>query len=130
MTPEDMLALMPFARTIGIELVSATKKKVVGRLAWADDRTTAAGVLHGGAIMSLGDSTGAVCAFLNLPEGAGTSTVSSNTVFMGAVREGTITATAKPMHVGRTTIAVRTELRDDDDRLVAQMTQTQAVLGK
>jgi uncharacterized protein (TIGR00369 family) len=70
-----------------------------------------------------------VCAFLNLPEGSGTSTISSSTVFMGAVRGGTVTATSKPLHVGRTTIAVRTELHDDDDRLVAQMTQTQAVLA-
>jgi uncharacterized protein (TIGR00369 family) len=47
---------------------------------------------------------------------------------MGAVRAGTVTATSTPLHVGRTTIVVRTEVRDDDDRLVAQVTQTQAVL--
>jgi uncharacterized protein (TIGR00369 family) len=126
--PDDILDLMPFARASGVELVSAATDEVVARLAWTPERTTAAGVLHGGAVMTLADSTGAVCAFLNLPEGAGTSTISSSTVFTGAVRSGTVTATSQPLHVGRTTIAVRTELRTDDGRLVAHTTQTQAVL--
>ena len=128
MKQAELLAMMPFAVATGVELASAKKSEVVGRLAWSEDRTTAAGVLHGGALMTLADSTGAVCAFLNLPKGAGTSTVSSSAVFMGAVRAGKVTATSTPLHVGRTTIVVRTELRDDDDRLVAQVTQTQAVL--
>jgi uncharacterized protein (TIGR00369 family) len=64
-----------------------------------------------------------------LPDGAvGTSTIESKTNFLGAVREGTVTATAKPLHVGRTTIVVETELRCDDGRLVAKVTQTQTVL--
>ena len=85
--------------------------------------------MHGGALMALADSVGAVCAFLNLPQGTTTSTTSSSTVFLRGVRSGTVTATARPIHVGRSTIAVVTELRDADDRLVAQVTQTQAVLA-
>jgi 1,4-dihydroxy-2-naphthoyl-CoA hydrolase len=45
------------------------------------------------------------------------------------VRAGTVTATARPLHVGRSTIAVSTELHDGAGRLVAQTTQTRAVLG-
>src|SRR6266545_7529853 len=105
MKKAELLAMMPFAVATGVELASAKKSEVVGRLAWAEDRTTAAGVLHGGAMMTLADSTGAVCAFLNLPEGSATSTISSNTVFTGAVRSGTVTATSQPLHVGRSTIA-------------------------
>jgi 1,4-dihydroxy-2-naphthoyl-CoA hydrolase len=129
MKKADLLAMMPFAAATGIQLASAKKAQVVGRLTWSEDRTTATGVLHGGALMTLADSTGAVCAFLNLPKGAGTSTISSSSVFMGAVRSGTVTATSMPLHVGRTTIVVRTELRDDDGHLIAQVTQTQAVLA-
>jgi 1,4-dihydroxy-2-naphthoyl-CoA hydrolase len=40
-----------------------------------------------------------------------------------------VTATSRPLHAGRSAIAVQTELRDDDGRLVAQVTQAQAVLG-
>ena len=39
-----------------------------------------------------------------------------------------VEATAKPLHVGRTTIVVDTELRDAEGKLVARVTQTQAVL--
>jgi 1,4-dihydroxy-2-naphthoyl-CoA hydrolase len=128
MTPDDMLTFMPFARAAGVELIIARKDEVVGRLAWAAERTTAGGVLHGGAVMTLADTTGAVCAFLNLPDGARTSTISSSTVFTGAVRSGMVTATSMPLHVGRTTIAVRTDLSDDAGRYVAHVTQIQAVL--
>jgi len=124
----DYVAMMPFAQAIGVQLGPAGKDEVIGTLDWAPERTTAGGALHGGALMAFADSVGAVCAFLNLPPGASTSTTSSNTVFLRGVRSGRVTATARPLHVGRSTIAVLTELRDADGRLVAQVTQTQAVL--
>ena len=79
--------------------------------------------------MALADSVGAVVAFLNLPEGAaGTTTVSSSTSFLRGVTEGHVEAVARPIHAGRSTIVVETELRDARDRLVAKVTQAQAVL--
>lgn len=65
-----------------------------------------------------------------MPRGstAGTSTIESKTNFLGAVRQGTVRATARPLHIGSTTIVVETETRDDNDRLVAKTTQTQMVL--
>jgi 1,4-dihydroxy-2-naphthoyl-CoA hydrolase len=78
--------------------------------------------------MSLADTLGGVCAFLNLPEGAQTSTISSSTSFMRAVREGQVHGVTRPLHTGRTVVVVQTELRDDEGRLVAQVTQSQAVL--
>jgi uncharacterized protein (TIGR00369 family) len=85
--------------------------------------------MHGGALMTLADSVGAVCAFLNLPDGASTSTVSSTTSLVRGVRSGSAHAVARPVHVGRSFILVGVEVTDDDGRLVAQVTQTQAVLG-
>jgi uncharacterized protein (TIGR00369 family) len=125
----DYAALMPFAAALGVRVHRAGPDEVVGALDWAPDRTTAGGTMHGGALMSLADSVGALCAYLNLPAGATTSTTSSSTVFTRGARAGTVTATARPLHVGRSTIAVVTELRDDDGRLVAQTTQSQAVLA-
>ena len=124
----DLISSMPFAASTGIEVTSATKDSVVGTMAWAPERCTAAGILHGGALMTLADTIGALVAFLNLPEGAYTSTIESKTNLFRAVREGTITATATPLHVGRTTIAVQTEVRDDAGKLVSLTIQTQAVL--
>lgn len=126
--PSGLVDLMPFAATVGIEVDSATPEAVTGRMPWAPERCTAGGILHGGALMTLADSIGAVCAFLNLPEGATTSTIESKTNFFRGVRQGTVHATATVLHAGRTTIVVQTALADDDGRLVAQVTQTQAVL--
>ncbi|KAA0022334.1 PaaI family thioesterase [Antrihabitans cavernicola] len=128
MNPTDIVAAIPFAVATGIVLVSASPYEAVGTLEWSEDRTTTGGAMHGGAIMTLADTIGAVCAFLNLPEGSFTSTTSSSTVFTRGVRKGTVTATARPIHVGRSTIAVVTEVRDGDGKLVAQVTQSQAVL--
>jgi uncharacterized protein (TIGR00369 family) len=126
--PQTLAAAMPFAVGLGIEVTAATPDEVRGRLGWAPDRCTTAGILHGGAIMTLADTLGAICAFLNLPAGAGTSTIESKTNFFAAVRSGHIDAVTHPLHVGRRTIVVQTDVRDAAGRRVAQVTQTQAVL--
>jgi uncharacterized protein (TIGR00369 family) len=119
---------MPFSALIGAEALAASGDEVRARIAWDSTRCTAGGVLHGGLLMTLADTVGAWCAFMNLPEGAGTTTIESKTNFLRAVRGGSVEAVARPLHVGRTVVVVDTELRDDDDRLVARVTQTQAVL--
>ena len=128
MDAAQLVATMPFAEQIGIVIETASKDEVAGRLPWAPERCTTAGLMHGGAVMTLADSLGAVCAFFNLPEGASTSTISSATNFFRGVRDGEVRGTTRPLHVGRTTIVVQTELRDANDKLVALVTQTQAVL--
>ena len=128
-TPENILDLMPLATTLGIRLVESEPGSVRATLAHRPELCTTGGMLHGGAIMALADSTGGACAFLNLPDGVGgTSTIESKTNFLGAVRGGVVHATAAPLHVGSTTIVVETEVRDDDNRLVMKTTQTQIVL--
>lgn len=125
---DDLAALMPFASEVGVELVSGGPDEVVGRLAWAPERCTAGGVLHGGALMTLADAVGATVAFLNLPEGALTTTIESKTNFLRGVGEGHVEAVGRPLHVGRRTIVITTELRDPAGKLAAVTTQTQAVL--
>ena len=121
---------MPFGAVLGMEFVSAEPGEVRARLDWDASRCTAGGVLHGGAIMGLADSTGGLLAFLNLPDGAeGTATIESKTNFFGAVRGGHVEARSRPLHVGRTTIVVETDVHDADGRHVARVTQTQAILA-
>jgi len=124
-----LLGMMPLAATLGIVLDSASPAEVRGRMGWSPERCTAGGVLHGGALMALADSLGGICAYLNLPPGARTATITSATSFIRGVREGSVTAASRPLHVGRTVIVVQTDLRDSAGRLAAQVTQTQAVLG-
>lgn len=123
-----LVDLMPFAAALGIELDAADKDEVRGRMPWAPERCTTAGVLHGGALMALADSLGGICAFLNLPEGSLTTTISSSTVFVRGVREGEVHAVTRPLHAGRKVIVVQSDLADADGRRVAQVTQAQAVL--
>ncbi|MCW2498529.1 MAG: Aromatic compounds degradation protein paaI [Frankiales bacterium] len=125
---DALLSSMPFAVALGMELTAASPEQVRGRLAWAPERCTLGGTLHGGALMALADSVGAVCAFLGLPDGAGTATLSSSTNLLRGVRDGYVEAVARPLHRGRTTVVVVTEMRDAAGRLVATTTQTQAVL--
>jgi len=124
----ELVAMMPFTAGLGVVLDAAAPDEVRGRLAWAPELCTTGGLLHGGALMALADSLGGICAFLNLPPGARTATTSSATVFTRAVRDGEVTAVARPLHVGRTVIVVQTDLSDSTGRRVGQVTQTQAVL--
>lgn len=123
-----VLDAMPLCRTLGVRAEISTPAEVVLALDWAPELCTSGGLLHGGVVMALADSAGAVCAVANLPEDAGTSTIESKTNFLRGVRSGTVTAQATPLHVGSTTIVIETAVRDDTDRLVAKVTQTQAVL--
>jgi uncharacterized protein (TIGR00369 family) len=125
----ELNSIVPYAGALGMELVSATPEEVVGRLAWREELCTMGGAMHGGALMSLADNLGGLCAYLNLPAGAGTATISSSTNFMRGVREGHVTGVARPLRVGRSVIVVETELRDDQGRLATQTTQAQAVIG-
>ena len=126
----SLVAMMPFAAGLGLVLDAAEPDEVRGRLAWTPELCTTGGLLHGGALIALADSLGGICAFLNLPPGARTATTSSATVFTRAVRDGEVTAVARPLHVGRTVIVVQTDLSDQTGRRVAQVTQTQAVLPR
>jgi 1,4-dihydroxy-2-naphthoyl-CoA hydrolase len=124
---QSLSDLIPFAAAVGMELLEATPELVVSRLRWTPERCTTGGVMHGGALMALADNGGGVCAFLNLPEGAvGTATIESKTNFLRAVRDGAVTASSRPLHVGRTMVVVETELVRDDGKLAAKVTQTQA----
>ena len=127
--PSDLMAMMPFASRLGIELTAATPEAVTGSLTWREDLCTTGGLLHGGALMALADSLGGLCAFLNLPSGAATTTISSTTNFLRALRKGQAIATSRPLRVGRTVIVVETEVRDEDGRLLSHTTQSQAVIA-
>jgi 1,4-dihydroxy-2-naphthoyl-CoA hydrolase len=133
MTPYDATALirssMPLCATLGMRATAADPAEVRVEIDWAPGLCTSGEVLHGGVVIALADSAGATCAYLNLPEGAaGTTTIESKTNFLGAVREGVATATARPLHAGSTTVVVETLVTDARGGAVAKVTQTQLVL--
>ena len=125
--PGALAALMPFAQHLGLIVDQASPDEVIARLAWAPHLCTAGGIMHGGVLMSLADTAGALVAFLGLPAGATTATITSTSQMFRPVTGGTVRAVAVPLHRGRTTITAQTSLYDSKRRLVAQTTQIQAI---
>lgn len=118
-----------FPGTLGIRLTSATPERVTAELHIRDELCTVPGVCHGGVLMAFADTLGAVGTALNLPPGAGTTTIESKTNFFGpGVAGTTITAECVPLHRGRRTQAWQTSIRSAEGKLLAQVTQTQIVI--
>src|ERR1700751_1110815 len=101
--------MLPFAELLGIEFISASSDKIVAEMTVREDLCTRPAVLHGGAIMAFADTLGASGTILNLPEGAGTTTIESKTNFVAAAPLGTrVTGEATPVHRGRRTMGWQT----------------------
>jgi 1,4-dihydroxy-2-naphthoyl-CoA hydrolase len=131
MTPLELLNAkpMPFAVLMGVTFIEAEKDRVVATMTVREDLCTMGHIIHGGAIMALADTVGAAATVINLPEGAGTTTIESKTNFVGPAPAGTVVrASATPIHRGRRTQVWQTRLETDAGRLVAVVTQTQMVL--
>jgi 1,4-dihydroxy-2-naphthoyl-CoA hydrolase len=119
-----------FPKVLGIKMLEASPERVRAELVVTADICTTGQTLHGGAIMTLADFLGASGTFLNLPAGAGTTTLESKTNFISPARVGDkVTATAEPVHKGKATQVWRTTVTREDGRLVAVVTQTQMVLA-
>jgi uncharacterized protein (TIGR00369 family) len=121
--------MLPFASLLGIEFVGAAPDRVVAEMVVREDLCTRPPVLHGGAIMAFADTLGATGTILNLPEGAGTTTIESKTNFVAPAPLGSkIRGEATPVHRGRRTMIWQTRVTTAEGRLVALVTQTQLVL--
>ena len=121
--------MLPFAELLGIEIVSAAPDKIAAEMTVREDLCTRPAVLHGGAIMAFADTLGATGTLVNLPEGAGTTTIESKTNFVAPAPAGTrVIGEATPVHCGRRTMIWQTRVSTPEGRLVALVTQTQLVL--
>jgi 1,4-dihydroxy-2-naphthoyl-CoA hydrolase len=120
---------LPFARTLGIDFISATTDRIVAEMTVTEALCTRPAVLHGGAIMAFADTLGAAGTIVNLPEGAGTTTIESKTNFLGSAPIGAkLIGEATPIHRGRRTQVWQTRIATEAGKLVALVTQTQLVL--
>ena len=120
---------VPFVRWLGMRLLSAVPERVTAEMIVRDELCNRAGILHGGALMAFADTLGACATGLNLPEGAGTTTLESKTNFLTGAPSGTkLIAECLPLHRGRSTMVWQTRITSEEGRLIAVVTQTQLVL--
>src|ERR1700693_6355720 len=114
----------------GIRVVSADKDKVVGEIDADERHLNNRGIVHGGAYMAFADDLGGMTAGLNTPPGMSTTTIESKSNFFRASPPGRITGGSVPIHVGRRTIVVQTQIFNVDGKLAAMVTQTQFVVPR
>jgi len=120
---------LPFAELLGIAYVEVSPERVTAELPVRKELCTRPAVLHGGAIMALADTLGAIATILNLPEGSSTTTLESKTNFLApAPLGGKVIAECTPIHRGKRTMVWQTRIKTAEGRLVALVTQTQLVL--
>ena len=122
-------AQQPFPKLIGLKLTEATKTRVRATLEPRNELCRSGNTIHGGAIMSLADIVASCGAYLNLPEGAATTTIESKTNFLAAAKAGEpIFAETTPLHVGKRSSVWQTHVTRADGKVVALVIQTQMVI--
>jgi len=115
---------------LGMTLTEAGAERVCATMRVRPDLCTVGNILHGGAIMAFADTLGAVGTFVNLPQGARTTTVESSTKFLAAApQDSVVTGVCTAFHRGRTTMVWQTLVRTETGRLCAVVTQTQLVIA-
>ncbi len=136
MTDTDLAAAYnennaPFAKQMGVVMTLVTKDRIEGEVKVTKDHCTIPDVMHGGAIMAFADNMGGIGAFVNMPQGAMTTTVESKTNFLRPIPIGqTAKAVATPVNIGRQLHVWRTEIFRDDGKLAAIVTQTQIIMAQ
>ena len=127
--PLEILFRGRFPDLMGVRILEATPERVRAELPIREELCTLPGRAHGGALMAFADTLGAMGTILNLPAGAGTSTIESKTNFFSNVPSGQkVLGEAIPLHRGRTTMVWQTRLTREDGKLAALIIQTQIVL--
>jgi 1,4-dihydroxy-2-naphthoyl-CoA hydrolase len=123
--------LPPFTTLLGVNVLHRSPERSEAELMVREELCNRRGVLHGGAMMALGDTLGGMTAIMNLPDGGRTATIESKTNFFAAVPKGdTAHAVCVPLHRGRTTIVLETRITRGDGKLAAIVTQTQLIFGQ
>ena len=118
-----------FAGLLGIKFLEASPERLVAEITVRDDLCTVPTIMHGGAIMAFADTLGGVATSMNLPQGAGTTTIESKTNFFAPGRTGEVVrGECVALHRGKRTLVWQTRVTSPAGKLLALVTQTQIVL--
>ena len=110
---------------LGIRFLEVSGERVLAELEIRDELKTLGGAIHGGSLMALADTAGAVGV---LAQGLKTATLESKTNFFAAGLKGKVRAESTPLHKGKRTQVWQTRITSDEGRLLSLTVQTQMIL--
>ena len=117
-----------FDRLYGLEIVSIGDEEVVARVPVRDEILQPAGLVHGGVFASMAESMTSIATWLAVHEtGKSAMGQSNQTSFLRPITSGTIHATGRRRHRGKTTWVWEVDITDDEGRLCALVRMTVAV---
>ena len=121
--------MMGFGKLMGFKLIQRSPERSEAELVVREELCNRRGVMHGGAVMGFADTMGGMTASAALAQDQATATIESKTNFFAPIPKGdTARAVTTPLHVGRSTIVMQTNITRGDGKLAAIITQTQIVL--
>jgi 1,4-dihydroxy-2-naphthoyl-CoA hydrolase len=121
----------PFITLMGVKVLVRSPERSEAELLIRDEICNRRGVIHGGALMGWADIMGGMTASAIIKAHQFTATVESKTNFFAPIPKGDLArAVCTPLHVGRTTIVLQTNISRSDGKLAALVIQTQIVLPK
>jgi uncharacterized protein (TIGR00369 family) len=117
--------------TLGIEIVEATPERVVATMPVGPRVHQPFGLLHGGASVALAETVASTGAWMNVDQSAEMVVgIEINANHLRARRDGTVTATATPVHVGRRTQVWEVRIADAGGHMVCVSRCTLAVVPR
>ena len=116
-------------KTLEIEFLEASPDKVVATMPVQPKVHQPFGLLHGGASVALAETVASTGAFLSVADqGMMAVGLEINANHMRGVRDGIVTATATPIHRGRTTHVWQVEIKDEQGKMVCISRCTLAIV--
>lgn len=115
---------MAYEDTVGLEVLEATPDLARGRVAVHDGVRQPMGLVHGGVYASIAESLATIATRRAVPAGSVVRGLGTQTSFLRPILDGTIQATARPRHRGRTTWVWEVDVTDAHDRPCALVRAT------
>ena len=107
-------------KTLGLQLDEVGPDRVVMSWTIGPEHLQPYGIVHGGVYCSVVESSASIAAATWFGDRGQVVGVANHTNFLRSAREGTLTATATPIHRGRSQQLWLVEITDDEQRAVAR----------
>ena len=122
------LQVTGFDALYGLEVLSLGDEEATARVAVSDDIKQPAGLVHGGVFASIAESLTSIATWAAVSQdGMSAQGLSNQTSFLRPITGGTIHASARRRHRGRTTWIWEVDITDDEGRVCALVRMTIAV---